>query len=62
MFGLWDGIISNRRLYFAVAHVQTINLFSWPFKTVSAFLTSSLGILLRSPDDNIDDVWSVTGS
>ena len=36
--GWSDRIISRRKLYFAVAHVQTINLFLWPFKTVPVFL------------------------
>ena len=62
--GWSDRIISNRRLYFAVAHVQTINLFSWPFKTVPAFLnvTSSIVILLGSPNDNLFKNFSGSNS
>ena len=42
LVGWSDRIISNRKLYFAVAHVQTIDLFSWLFETSPTFVDTSI--------------------
>ena len=41
--GWSDRIISRRKLYFAVAHVQTIDLFSWLFETSPTFADTCFG-------------------
>ena len=51
LVGWSDRIISNRKLYFAVAHVQTIDLFSWLFETSPTFADTS--VLRRITDHSV---------